>query len=209
MSTKTTGNGMRRLVLGSTSRYRRNLLERLGLPFSVAAPELDESANPTETPAGTALRLSEAKARAVAARFRDALVIGSDQVADCAGRPVGKPGTREAAVVQLKALSGQTVVFHTGVALVDAASGRCRSAIVDVTSTYRMLSDAEIDAYLDLEAPYDCAGSVKSEGMGIALFERIVSDDPTALIGLPLIALTRLLREEGVDILSPASPPPT
>ena len=205
MSTKTTANGPRRLVLGSTSRYRRALLERLGLPFVVAAPDLDETALPSETAAQTALRLAEAKARAVAAHYPDSLVIGSDQVADCAGQPIGKPGSRERAVDQLQTLSGKTVVFHTAVALVDAGSGRCRTALVDVASTFRTLSPAEIAAYLDREEPYDCAGSVKSEGLGIALFERIASDDPTALIGLPLIALTRLLREEGVDVLAPAA----
>jgi len=205
MFTKTTTNGPRRLVLGSTSRYRRALLERLGLPFVVAAPDLDETALPSETAAQTALRLAEAKARAVAAHYPDSLVIGSDQVADCAGQPIGKPGSRERAVDQLQTLSGKTVVFHTAVALVDAGSGRCRTALVDVASTFRTLSPAEIAAYLDREEPYDCAGSVKSEGLGIALFERIASDDPTALIGLPLIALTRLLREEGVDVLAPAA----
>jgi len=205
MSTKTTTNSPRRLVLGSTSRYRRALLERLGLPFTVAAPDLDEAALPAETPAQTALRLAEAKARAVAVQYPDALVIGSDQVADCAGQPVGKPGSREAAVAQLRTLSGKTVVFHTGLALVDAASGRCRTTLIDVTSTFRTLRSEEIDAYLDREAPYDCAGSVKSEALGIALFDRIESDDPTALIGLPLIALSRLLREEGVDVLVPAA----
>jgi septum formation protein len=204
MSTKTTANGQRRLVLGSTSRYRRALLERLGLPFVVAAPDLDETALASESPAQTALRLAEAKARAVAAHYPDSLVIGSDQVADCAGQPIGKPGTRERAVDQLQTLSGKTVVFHTAVALVDAGSGRCRTVLVDVASTFRTLSAGEIAAYLDREEPYDCAGSVKSEGLGIALFERIVSDDPTALIGLPLVALTRLLREEGVDVLAPA-----
>jgi len=205
MPTKTTTNGRRRLVLGSTSRYRRGLLERLGLPFSVAAPGIDEAAFPAEAPAQTAVRLAEAKARAVAARYPKALVIGSDQIADCAGQPIGKPGTRDAAVVQLRALSGKTVVFHTAVALVDAPSGRCRTALVDVASTFRTLSSADIDAYLDREAPFDCAGSVKSEGLGIALFDRIQSDDPTALIGLPLIALSRLLRDEGVDVLVPAA----
>jgi septum formation protein len=205
MSTKTTANGPRRLVLGSTSRYRRALLERLGLPFVVAAPDLDETALASESPAQTALRLAEAKARAVAAHYPDSLVIGSDQVADCAGQPIGKPGTRERALDQLQTLSGKTVVFHTAVALVDAASGRCRTALIDVASTFRALSPGEIAAYLDREEPYNCAGSVKSEGLGIALFERIVSDDPTALIGLPLVALTRLLREEGVDVLAPAA----
>jgi septum formation protein len=204
MSTKTTANGTRPLVLGSTSRYRRALLARLGLPFSVDPPDVDESALPGEKPAQTALRLAEAKARAVAARHGDALVIGSDQMADSAGQAVGKPGTRDAAVAQLRALSGRTVVFHTGLALVDASSGRCRTALVDVASTFRSLTPAEIEAYLDREAPFDCAGSVKSEGLGIALFDRIASDDPTALIGLPLIALCRLLREEGVNILPPS-----
>lgn len=197
------GKSGRRLVLGSTSRYRRALLDRLLLPFEVAAPDLDESALPGERPAATALRLAEAKARAVAARYRDALVIGSDQVADCDGQPVGKPGHRAGAVAQLRMLSGRTVVFHTGVALVDAASGRCRSELVDIASTFRTLTDAEIATYLDREQPYDCAGSVRSEALGIALFERIASDDPTALIGLPLIALARLLRAEGLDPLGP------
>lgn len=204
MPTKTTANAPRRLVLASTSRYRAALLERLGLPFLVAAPGLDETALPGEAPAQTALRLAEAKARAVAVRFADALVIGSDQIADCAGEPVGKPGSRDAAFAQLRALSGKTVVFHTGVALVDAASGRCASTLVNVASTFRTLDTTEIGAYLDREAPFDCAGSVKSEGLGIALFERIESSDPTALIGLPLIALGRLLRGEGIDILAPA-----
>jgi septum formation protein len=205
MPTKTTTNDARRLVLGSTSRYRRELLLRLGLPFVVAAPDIDEAALPAEPPAQTAVRLAEAKARAVAVRFPGALVIGSDQIADCAGQHVGKPGTRNGAVAQLQALSGKTVVFHTGVALVDAASGRCRTALVDVASTFRTLSSTDIDAYLDREAPFDCAGSVKSEGLGIALFDRIESNDPTALVGLPLIALSRLLREEGVDVLMSAA----
>jgi septum formation protein len=189
------------LVLGSTSRYRRALLDRLGLPFEVAAPGVDEAALPGERPAMTALRLAEAKARAVASRYADALVIGSDQVADCDGRAVGKPGDRARAFEQLRALSGRTVVFHTGLALVDAASGRCHRELVDVASTFRTLGDAEIARYLDREQPYDCAGSVKSEALGIVLFDRIASDDPTALIGLPLIALARLLRLEGVEPL--------
>ena len=200
MPEKTKGKA-RRLVLGSTSRYRRELLGRLGLAFEVAAPHVDEAALPGESPAATALRLSEAKARAVAARFPDALVIGSDQVADCNGAAVGKPGDRANAIALLRSLSGKTVTFHTGVALVDAASGRCQRDLVDVASTFRVLSDAEIAAYLDREAPYDCAGGVKSETLGIALFERIASDDPSALVGLPLIALCRMLRAEGVDPL--------
>jgi septum formation protein len=201
MPAKTMGKGHRTLVLGSTSRYRRALLERLRIPFVAVAPDIEEAAVPGETPAATALRLSEAKARAVAGRFEDALVIGSDQVANCDGRPIGKPGDRMRAFAQLRELSGRTVVFHTGVALVDTRSGRCRSELVDVTSTFRTLTDVEIATYLDREQPYDCAGSVRSEALGIVLFERIASDDPTALIGLPLIALTRLLRAEGVDVL--------
>ena len=189
------------MILGSTSGYRHGLLLRLGLPFEVAAPDIDESALPGETPAATALRLSEAKARAVGARYDSALVIGSDQVADCDGRPVGKPGNRERAFAELRALSGTTVVFHTGVALLDVESGRCQREMVDVVSTFRTLRDPEIAAYLDREAPYDCAGGVKSEALGIVLFERIESDDPSALVGLPLIALSRMLRAEGVDPL--------
>ena len=192
----------RRLVLGSTSRYRREMLGRLGLPFEVAAPDIDETPLPGELPVDTAMRLSEAKARAVASRFGDALVIGSDQVADCDGRAVSKPGDRANAQRELRALCGRTFVFHTGVALVDAASGRCQRAMVDVVSVFRKLGDAEIDEYLEREAPYDCAGGVKSEALGIALFERITSDDPTALVGLPLIALCRMLRAEGVDPLA-------
>jgi septum formation protein len=191
----------RPLVLGSTSPYRRELLGRLGLPFEVASPNIDETPLPGEPPVATALRLSEAKARAVAGRYSDALVIGSDQVADCDGRAVSKPGDRTNAQGELRALSGRTIVFHTGIALVDAASGRCQREMVDVTSVFRTLTDREIDAYLDREAPYDCAGGVKSETLGIALFERITSDDPTALVGLPLIALCRMLRAEGVRIL--------
>jgi septum formation protein len=201
MPEKTKGND-RKLVLGSTSRYRRALLARLGVPFEVAAPEIDEAALAGETPKATALRLAEAKARAVAARFADALVIGSDQVADCEGRPVGKPGDRPTAITLLRELSGKSVVLHTAMALVDAASGRCQREMVDVWSVFRTLRDEEIERYLDREAPYDCAGGVKSEALGIALFDRIASDDPTALIGLPLIALSRMLRNEGVDPLA-------
>ena len=200
MPEKSTEN-RRTLVLGSTSRYRRELLARLGLPFEVSAPDVDETPSSGELPVATALRLSEAKARAVAARYEDALVIGSDQVADCDGRAVSKPGDRATAQRELRALSGRTIVFHTGIALVDAKTGRCQREMVDVVSVFRTLTDAEIDAYLDREAPYDCAGGVKSEALGIALFERITSDDPTALVGLPLIALCRMLRAEGLSAL--------
>ena len=206
MVEKTTINPIRPLVLASTSRYRRALLSQLGMPFDVAAPDIDEAALPGEAPAATALRLAEAKARAVAGRYADALVVGADQVADLEGRPVGKPGDHANAIAQLRMLSGQRVVFHTGVALCDAASGRCRTRLVDVTSTFRALTDTEIDRYLRSEQPYDCAGSVRSEARGIALFERIDSGDPSALIGLPLITVVDLLRAEGVSVFDAPSP---
>ena len=167
---KTMGNADRPLVLASTSRYRRALLERLDVPFVVVAPGVDESARPGEAAGALALRLAQAKARAVAADWPDALVIGSDQVADCNGQHVGKPGNRDTALTQLRMLSGQTVTFHTGLALVDARSDRCRVELVDVASTFRVLSDAEIATYVYREQPFDCAGSVKSEALGIALF---------------------------------------
>ena len=191
------------LVLASTSVYRRDLLSRLGLPFVAVAPGVDETPLEGEAPRATALRLAEAKARSVAADHPGALIIGSDQVADCGGRPVGKPGGFDRAVALLTELSGKSVVFHTGLALLDTASGTCRTAMVDVRSTFRRLERAEIEAYLRREQPYDCAGGVRSESLGIALFEAIESDDPTALIGLPLIRLTSLLREAGVAVLAP------
>jgi septum formation protein len=190
----------RRLVLASTSRYRRELLARLGLAFETAPPHADETPLADEAPAATALRLSVDKARSIAAQFPDALIVGSDQVADCAGEPVGKPGDHAGAVAQLTRLSGRTVVFHTGVALLDAASGRCASALVDVRSTFRPLTAGEIESYLRREQPYDCAGSVRSEALGIALFDRIESDDPSALVGLPLIRLAAMLREAGLRV---------
>jgi len=201
MSGKTRRNA-RSLVLASGSSYRKALLERLELEFEVVPADIDETPTTGESPGATALRLAEAKARTVAEKRPGSLVIGSDQVANLDGKHVGKPGGHAAAVMQLKALSGRTVTFHTGVALCDAESLRCRSVLVDVISTFRTLSDAEIESYLDRERPYDCAGAVKSERLGIALFERISSGDPTALIGLPLIALIGLLRDEGVDVLS-------
>ena len=193
----------RPLVLASTSRYRRALLTQLGLPFAVAAPTTDETPLPGETPAATALRLADAKARSVAATHSDALIIGSDQVADCEGRLVGKPRDHRHAVAQLTALSGRTVVFHTGLALFDAARGTGQTAMVDVRSTFRDLAPDEIESYLLRDQPYDCAASVKSDALGIALFVRIESDDPTALIGLPLIRLCEMLRAAGVAILTP------
>lgn len=177
-------------------------MERLGLPFEVVPADIDESALAGERPAETATRLAEAKARAVARVHRDALVIGSDQVAELTGQSIGKPRDRADALAQLRAMRGRTVVFHTAVALVNASSDICRTALVDVASTFRMLDDAALEAYLEREQPFDCAGSVKSEALGIVLFTRIASDDPTALIGLPLIRLTDLLEAEGVRMLA-------
>ena len=199
---KTTQNADRPLILASTSRYRRALLERLGVPFAVEAPEVDEATLPGESPRATALRLAEAKARAVAAKHPAALVLGSDQVLDLDGIAVSKPAGRADAQRQLVAASGRTLVFHTAVALVDAASGRADVRCIDVASAFRVLDGRQIDLYLDREQPFDCAGSVKSEGFGIALFERITSDDPTALIGLPLITVVAMLLGEGFDVLA-------
>jgi len=199
---KTTQNADRPLILASTSRYRRALLERLGIPFAVEAPDVDEASLPGESPRATALRLAEAKARAVAARHPNALVLGSDQVLDLDGVAVSKPADRADAKRQLLAASGRTLVFHTAVALVDAASGRADVRCIDVASAFRRLDGHDIDRYLEREQPFDCAGSVKSEGFGIALFERITSDDPTALIGLPLITVVAMLHAEGLDVLA-------
>ncbi len=190
-----------RLILGSTSRYRRELLERLRLPFSSDSPRVDETPLCGEAPAALAERLALAKAHEVSRRHPDAVVIGADQVADLAGAPLGKPGNHERAVAQLRSMSGQTIVFHTAVAVLRPARGFERVVRVPVSVRFRELSEAEIAAYLYAEEPYDCAGSAKSEGLGIALLDAIESDDPTALIGLPLIATTRLLREAGIDAL--------
>jgi septum formation protein len=190
------------LILASTSRYRRELLERLHLPFSVQAPHTDETPQAGEAPATLALRLALAKAQAVAQQHPDAWVIGSDQVADLDGEPIGKPGDIARAAAQLARLSGRTLVFQTGLALVRAQDSWQHSLLVPVRVRFRSLSEAAIARYLALEPAVDCAGSAKSEGLGIALLEAIESDDPTALIGLPLIALTRLLREAGLDPLA-------
>jgi len=190
----------RAVVLGSTSRYRRELLQRLGLPFEVAAPEVDETPLPGEAPVALAQRLALAKARAVAERFPEAVVIGSDQVADLAGEPLGKPGTHERAVQQLRRMRGQTVIFQTALAVVCRAGGFERQDIAPVRVVFRDLDDGEIERYLRIEQPYDCAGSAKSEGLGIALLERIDSDDPTALVGLPLIRTCQMLRAAGVRL---------
>ena len=196
------GAGGRTVVLGSTSRYRRELMQRLRLPFEVDAPDVDETPQTGETPEALARRLALAKARAVAARHPEAVVIGSDQVADLAGQPLGKPGTHERAVQQLRMMRGQLVVFQTAIAVVCLATGFVREDLAPVRVRFRDLSDTEIEAYLRAEEPYDCAGSAKSEGLGIALLEAIDNDDPTALVGLPLIRTCRLLREAGVPLLA-------
>lgn len=193
---------MQRLViLGSTSRYRRDLMSRLHLPFDVQAPEVDETPQPGEAPEDLAVRLALAKAQAVAARFPEAVVIGSDQVADLHGEPLGKPGDHARATEQLRRMRGQTLVFQTAVAVVCQATGFAQQDIAPVRVVFRDLSDAAIERYLRAEQPYDCAGSAKSEGLGIALLEAIDSDDPTALVGLPLIRTCRMLRAAGVDLL--------
>ena len=188
----------RPLVLGSTSVYRRELLQRLRLPFTVAAPAVDETPLPGEPPAQLAQRLALAKAHAVATLHPEAVVIGSDQVADLAGQPLGKPGDHARATAQLQRMRGHTVVFHTAVAVVCHASGFAQTDLAPVRVRFRELSDAEIERYLRAEQPYDCAGSARSEGLGISLLEAIDSDDPTALIGLPLIRTCRLLRAAGL-----------
>ena len=191
----------RPLVLGSTSRYRRELLERLRIPFAVTAPDVDETPQQGEAPQALARRLALAKARAVAALHPESVVIGSDQVADLAGQPLGKPGEHARAVAQLRQMRGQTVIFQTALAVVCLASGFEQVDLAEVRVVFRDLSDDEIEAYLQAEKPYDCAGSAKSEGLGIALLESIDNDDPTALIGLPLIRTARLLRQAGVKLL--------
>ncbi len=191
----------RDLILASTSPFRRELLVRLQLPFRVVAPEVDEEPLAGEEPDALAGRLALAKAHAVAGSHPQALVIGSDQVAVHAGRIVGKPGSHAAAVQQLRAASGGRVVLYTGLALVDARSGRTQSQVVPFATVFRHLTDEVIENYLRKEQPYNCAGSLKSEGLGIALLERFEGDDPTALIGLPLIRLIRMLEAEGVRVI--------
>ena len=195
----------RKLILGSTSAYRRELLERLRVPFSIESPHIDESPLPGELPADLARRLALAKAQAVAARFPDCVVIGSDQVADLDGQPLGKPGTHDRAVAQLRQMRGRTVIFQTAVAVVCLQSGFCQQALAPVRVTFRALTDEEIESYLLAEEPYDCAGSAKSEGLGITLLERIDNDDPTALVGLPLIRTSQMLRAAGIRLLQPVT----
>ena len=191
---------VRTLVLGSTSRYRRELLQRLGLPFAVAAPDVDETPLQGEAPRALAMRLALAKAHAVAAQHPDAVVIGSDQVADLRGQPLGKPGTHERASAQLQRMSGETVIFQTAVAVVCAATGFEQVDLAPVEVRFRTLTGDEIERYLHAEQPYDCAGSAKSEGLGISLLDAILSDDPTALVGLPLIRTCRMLRAAGLTL---------
>lgn len=207
MSTPRPSSPRPTLILGSTSRYRRELLERLGLPFEVRSPDtVDETPYARERPCGVAERLALAKAQAVAYAHPHAVVIGSDQVADLDGLPIGKPGTHARAVEQLGRMSGRSVVFHTAVAVVRESSGYVGTALASVTVRFRRLSDAEIEHYLRIDRPYDCAGSAKCESLGIALLDAIESDDPTALIGLPLIRTCALLRQAGIDPLHPVDP---
>ncbi|SCK60887.1 septum formation protein [Variovorax sp. HW608] len=191
----------RQVILASTSRYRRELMLRLRLPFEVHAPDVDETPQEGEAPRALAERLALEKARAVARRFPDAVVIGSDQVADLAGEALGKPGDHARATAQLRRMRGQTLIFQTAVAVVCQATEFAQADLAPVRVVFRDLSDAAIEHYLLAEQPYDCAGSAKSEGLGIALLDAIDSDDPTALVGLPLIRTARMLRAAGVDLL--------
>ena len=191
----------RPLILGSTSRYRRELVERLNRPFTTVSPDVDETPLPGEAPGALALRLALAKAHAVAALHPEAIVIGSDQVSDLHGQPMGKPGTHERAVEMLRAMRGQTVMFHTAVAVVCQATGFAQSDVAVIRTVFRSdLSDDAIERYLRAEQPYDCAGSAKSEGLGISLLDAIHSDDPTALIGLPMIRTCRMVRAAGIAL---------
>ena len=190
----------RALILGSTSRYRKELLSRLQIPFETAAPDVDETPHIDESPKDLALRLALAKARAVALKNPEAIVIGSDQVADLEGAPLGKPGNHANATLQLQRMRGKTVIFQTALSVVCIATGYQRTDLAEVKVKFRDLSDAEIESYLRAEEPYDCAGSAKSEGLGIVLLDAIENDDPTALIGLPLIRTCQMLREAGVKL---------
>jgi septum formation protein len=191
----------RPLILGSSSRYRKELLSRLQIPFETAVPDVDETPHSDESPKDLALRLALAKARAVAQKNPAAVVIGSDQVADLEGSPLGKPGNHTNATVQLQRMRGKTVIFQTALSVVCMATGYERTDLASVKVKFRNLTDAEIESYLRAEEPYDCAGSAKSEGLGIALLESIDNDDPTALVGLPLIRTCQMLREAGIKLL--------
>lgn len=191
-----------RLILGSSSVYRKELLSRLGLPFEVMTPDIDETALPGETPSATALRLAQQKTAAIAAKAPGSLIIGSDQVATLDGEQIGKPGNHANALLQLQKMRGREVVFHTALCLFDGRSDISSPQIqldnIQTFVTFRDLPDTELDAYLRIEQPYDCAGSAKNEGLGIAILEKITSSDPTALTGLPLIALTGMLRRANI-----------
>jgi MAF protein len=191
---------MQQLVLGSTSPFRREILEKLRLPFLTEAPQVDETAVSGESPGQLVARLAEAKARDVARRHPDALIIGSDQVACVDGRILGKPGNRENAIRQLSAASGKAVVFHTGLCLLNAASGRCQIGVEPFTVRFRELDPRQIARYVDAEEPYNCAGSFKSEGYGITLFAAFEGRDPNALIGLPMMLLVEMLAREGIGL---------
>jgi septum formation protein len=191
-----------KLVLASTSPYRRELLARLGVPFQVAAPEVDETPLSGESPDDTALRLSFLKAKAVAQEYPDALIIGSDQVALLEGEQLGKPGSHEKAVEQLRRMRGRTLEFHTALTLLNARTGRVQTANVPVRLVMRDYTDAQIEAYLRKDQPYNCCGSARSESLGIALIARYETEDPNALVGLPLIKLTEMLANEGLDVLT-------
>jgi septum formation protein len=190
---------MRKLILASTSIYRKQLLARLGMAFETARPDVDEAPLPKEAPKDTALRLAVAKARAVAASYPDSLIIGSDQVASCEGRRLDKPGSHENAVLQLTWLSGRSADFDTGVSVLDTATNKFEARVVSCKVYFRPLTGGRIESYLQREQPYDVAGSAKAEGLGITLIDRMETDDPTSLIGLPLIALTDLLEAFGVS----------
>lgn len=195
------------LVLASTSPYRRELLTRLQIPFAVIAPEVDETPLPGEAPEATALRLSQRKAQAAQTAYPAALIIGSDQVATLEGRQIGKPGTYDKALEQLRLMRGKSVVFHSALTLYNSVSGDMQTASVPTTVHYRDLSDAQIVSYLSKDTPYNCAGSARIESLGIALIEKLDTADPSALIGLPLIELTRMLAAQGLDVLAGTTAP--
>lgn len=192
----------RRLILGSTSPYRRELMQRLAIPFETAAPDIDETRFDGESARDMVLRLSLQKAQAVAAQYPDALIIGSDQCAVLHEQVIGKPGSHDNAVQQLQNSSGQTVAFLTGLCLYDSRDGSYQLDVVLFAVDFRELTDAEIDAYLRKDQPYNCAGSFRSESLGITLFKRMHGDDPSALMGLPLIRLSQMLKQAGVDLLA-------
>jgi septum formation protein len=202
-------NTFPRLVLASSSRYRQELLSRLHVPFEILVPNIDETPHPNETPEGTAMRLAREKSIAVQRQAPNALIIGSDQVATLEGEQIGKPGSHENALMQLQKMRGRRVVFHTALCLLDGRSTAEKQSVqlenIQTFVTFRDLPDYELDAYLRIEQPYDCAGSAKNEGLGIAIIEKIESTDPTALTGLPLIALNTMLRRAGVKLFMGAA----